>query len=168
MELLDKTLIKDKKRTPLTRNAFWNGYYSGGSRVRMKINITAVAVFTLSGAVLAQPFVERIGKYPSKQEAFFACLDWAFAEDAPTYQRSKTGHMVSARKCVDDSLDPPNRRRGKGEILSGEKEDPTLSGNRVFVGFEPFPEEVRDGKGWDYRTNCKSEQYCKATRYFRW
>ena len=134
----------------------------------MQVNITAVAVFTLSGAVIAQPFVERIGKYPSKQEAFFACLDWQFAENAPTYKRSSTGHMVSARKCVDDSLDPQNRRREKGATFSGEYEGPTLSGNRVFVGFEPFPEEVRDETGWKHRSDCKSEQYCKATRYFRW
>ena len=132
----------------------------------MKVNITAVAVFTLSGAVLAQPFVDRIGKYPSKQQATNACLDWMYEENAPTY-KYKGRTTMQARSCVDDSIDPPNRRRSKGRGLTG-YEEPTLSGNKVIVGFEPYPEKVKKEKGLEFVYGCKWESKCKAVRYFRW
>ena len=129
----------------------------------MQINFTAVAVFTLSGAVLAQPFLDRIGKYSSKQEAYHVCLDWQYEDNAPEYDIK--GNSYKARKCVDDSIDPPNRRRGKANFSGNE--DPTLSGNRVYIGYEPYPEEVRKEKNI-YSEDCKWEKRCKVVKYFRW
>ena len=129
----------------------------------MQVNLTAVAVFTLSGAVLAQPFVDRIGKYPSKQQAQHACLDWQYAENSPEYKIR--GTTLQARLCLDDSIDPPNRRRSRG--FGKGDEDPMLSGNRVYVGFEPYPENVREEKGI-YTDTCRWAKQCKAVKYFRW